>query len=231
MSSQLVLEEPRGWSQRNSQLFTEGPQRTHLSTAKSASPAPDQQWTPNRAVFQRVTRSPSLYRWFLTSRCGVTLGSAHRISSVYACETLAIKTECKLWAREKKALILYNTTAVVKLCMCQNTCPHLHTFNKRSRHHGQFILVKAVFQFLFYVQQQRWSEVTAESCKNHSTPGSSEPCRGFTTPKGMALHSCYVTRHSERWLTRTPQDLSPLRTCTPLLCTRNLSSRLDLPNS
>lgn len=81
------------------------------------------------------------------------LGSAHRFSSISACETLAIETECKLLTREKKALVLYNTIAIIKLCMCQNT--DLDIFYKHSRHYGQFILMKSSFQFLFYVQQQR----------------------------------------------------------------------------
>lgn len=83
------------------------------------------------------------------------LGSAHRFSSISACETLAIKTEYTLLAREKKALVLYNSIAIIKLCMCQNTYSRLDIFYKHSRCYGQFILVKSVFQFLFYVQQQR----------------------------------------------------------------------------
>lgn len=96
---------------------------------ESTSPALNQQRCPT--VFQRLTRSHSLQRSFLTSHCGVTLGSACRFSSISACETLAIKTEYT--AREKKALVLYNSIAIIKLCMCQKTYSRLDIFYKHSR--------------------------------------------------------------------------------------------------
>lgn len=186
-------------------------------------------------ICQHVTGSHSPPPWNLTVHCGVTLGSAHRFSSTSAGKTLAIKPKYKLLAREKKALVLYDSLALISFIHAKTQIRILTYSTNTAARYGQFILVKSVFQFLFYVQQQRRSKATAESHKNCSTSASSEPPRGFTAltirAEGTALRSCHVTHHGERRLVRTLWGISPLRTCTLLLRARNLSSGSDLPSS
>lgn len=81
--------------------------------------------------------------------------SSHRFSSISACKKLAIKTEYKLLDREKKALFLYNSIATISF-ICAKTHICILTYSTdTAAHYEQFILVKSVFPFLFYVQQQR----------------------------------------------------------------------------
>lgn len=75
----------------------------------------------------------------------------------------------ELSAREKKPLVLYNSVAVISF-VCAKTHIIILTYStSTAAHYRQFILAKSVFQLLFYVQQQRWSKVTAELQYNYST--------------------------------------------------------------
>jgi len=82
-------------------------------------------------------------------------GSAHGLSAISACETLATETEYKLLAGEKTARALHNSTAITSFMRAKTHVRVLAYSTKAAAHYGQFILVKSVSQFLFYMQQQR----------------------------------------------------------------------------
>lgn len=134
-------------------------------------------------------------------------------ASTSAWEKLAVKAGHKLLTREKEALVLYHSTALMSF-MCAIHPRSLTHCTHTAALCGQFIPARAVCVLC--------SKVAQELQQPSSAP------QGCPHADGTALPSCHGTEHSQKWLT---WDFPPIGICSLLLCTRNFHSRSDLPNS